>query len=545
MNDSAATTQTAAPTLSFDPTTVARYQLHGQDVPWLLDHWAAHRGEHPFLIWEPKDGNDRTWTYSQFADATRSVAAGLAAKGVKAGDRVLIHADNCPEGVIAWYALSRLGAVAVTTNTRSVAAEVAYFIDHSKAVGAITQPQYASLVAEAGPNLGWVVVTADNSGVEAPADQLEHGRPGFDSLSGDPVAVPELDRDPLRPVGILFTSGTTSKPKAVVHTHGNVLWAAKVNPTNIDFRADDVYLAFLPFFHVNTQGWAIWSVLGTGGSVVLQPRFSASRFWEVIAKHKVSHISLIPFVFKAIGGEPVPEHTVRVGVFGLIMPVLDQWLGMRVIAAYGMTELVTHCIHSNPFESYPDMAMGKVSPGYEWMVVNHEAGRPAEVGEIGELWIRGVRGISVFAEYLDNPEANEKMFTPDGWCRTGDMVRLEADGNVFYTDRDKDALKVGGENVSAREVEDVCRTVPGIDDIAVVAKSHEMLDMVPVAFVIRNAFAAPEEEMGPAIIAACKAALSDFKVPRAVYFLDEFPTAELGKISKKDLRDLAETYPAV
>jgi crotonobetaine/carnitine-CoA ligase len=179
------------------------------------------------------------------------------------------------------------------------------------------------------------------------------------------------------------------------------------------------------------------------------------------------------------------------------------------------------------------------------MVVNHEAGRPAEVGEIGELWIRGVRGISVFAEYLDNPEANEKMFTPDGWCRTGDMVRLEADGNVFYTDRDKDALKVGGENVSAREVEDVCRTVPGIDDIAVVAKSHEMLDMVPVAFVIRNAFAAPEEEMGPAIIAACKAALSDFKVPRAVYFLDEFPTAELGKISKKDLRDLAETYPAV
>ena len=538
-------TESTTTTLNFDPTTVARYQFHGQDVPWLIDHWAEHRAEHPFLIWEPKDGNDKTWTYAQFAAATRSVAAGLAAKGVRAGDRVLIHADNCPEGVIAWYALARLGAVAVTTNTRSVAAEVAYFIDHSQAVGAITQPQYTALVAEAGPGLGWIVVTDDNSGVAAPEDQTAHGRPSFNSLDGDPGSVPTLDRDPLRPVGILFTSGTTSKPKAVVHTHGNVLWAAKVNPTNIDFLANDVYLAFLPFFHVNTQGWAIWSVLGTGGSVVLQPRFSASRFWEVIAKHKVTHISLIPFVFKAIGAEPVPEHTVRVGVFGLIMPVLDQWLGMRVIAAYGMTELVTHCIHTNPFESYPDMAMGKVSPGYEWMVVNHQAGRPVEVGEIGELWIRGVRGISVFAEYLDNPEANEKMFTPDGWCRTGDMVRLEANGNVFYTDRDKDALKVGGENVSAREVEDVCRTVPGIDDIAVVAKSHEMLDMVPVAFVIRNGFAAPEDEMGPAIIAACKAALSDFKVPRAVYFVDEFPTAELGKISKKDLRDLADTYPAV
>jgi len=532
--------------LSFDPTTVARYQLHGQDVPWLLDHWAAHRGEHPFLIWEPKDGNDRTWTYSQFADATRSVAAGLAAKGVKAGDRVLIHADNCPEGVIAWYAVARLGGISVTTNTRSVAAEVTYFIEHSGAKGAITQPQYVSLVQEAGPDLAFVVVTDDNSGEAAPDDQAGHGLDPFSSLEGDPAAVPALDPDPLRPVGILFTSGTTSKPKAVVHTHGNVLWAAKVNPTNIDFRADDTYLCFLPFFHVNTQGWAIWSVLGAGGTVVLQPKFSASRMWPVIEKHAVTHISLIPFVIKAAFEQGIPEgHTVRVGVFGLIMPVLDQMMNMRVIAAYGMTELVTHCIRSNPFETYPDMAMGRVAPGYELMVVNPETGKPVEVGEMGEIWIRGVRGISVFLEYLNNPEANEKMFTADGWCRTGDIVRLEAGGHIFYCDRDKDALKVGGENVSAREVEDVCRTVPGIEDIAVVAKSHPMLDMVPVAFVIRNAFAAPEDEMGPAIIDACRTNLADFKVPRAVYFVDEFPTAELGKISKKDLRELADTYPEV
>ena len=532
-------------TPSFDPAVVAQYQFHGQDVGWLLDHWAQHRGDHAFLVWEPKDGSERVWTYAEFAEATKSVAAGLSAKGVGIGDSVLIHADNCPEGVIAWYACARIGAVGVTTNTRSVAAELNYFIGHAGVVGAITQAQFVGVVQEAGPDLGWIVVTEDNSGVAASDDEATHGLESFASLQLDPADHVAIEPDALRPVGILFTSGTTSKPKAVVHTHGNVLWAAKVNPTNIDMVADDVYLAYLPFFHVNTQGWAIWSVLGVGGSVVLQPRFSASRFWEVINKHQVTHISLIPFVFKAIGGEPIPEHSVKVGVFGLIMPVLDTWLGMRVIAAYGMTELVTHCIHSNPFESYPDMAMGKVSPGYEWMIFNHETSRPAEVGEMGELWIRGVRGISVFLEYLNNEEANEKMFTADGWCRTGDVVRLEADGNIFYCDRDKDALKVGGENVSAREVEDVCRTVPGIEDIAVVAKSHEMLDMVPVAFVIRNAFAGPEEEMGPAIIEACRSQLADFKVPRAVYFVDEFPTAELGKISKKDLRDLADSYPAV
>lgn len=528
-----------------DPATVARYQFHGQDVAGLLDQRAEQRGDHTFLVWEPKDGPARTWTYAEFALATCEVAAGLSERGIGVGDTVLIHAENCPEAVIAWYAVARLGGIAVTTNTRSVAAELEYFIEVSGAVGAITQPQFASVLGEAGSGLRFVILTEDNSGAAASEEQLAMGFDGFESLRGDPGAVPELEPDPLRPVGILFTSGTTSKPKAVVHTHGNVLWAAKVNPTNIDFNPDDTYLCYLPFFHVNTQGWAIWTVLGAGGTVVLQPKFSASRFWDVIAEHEVTHISLIPFVFKAIGVDPIPAHTVRVGVFGLIMPMLDDWLGMRVMAAYGMTELVGHCIRSSPNETYPDMAMGRVAPGYEWIVINHETGHPAEVGEMGELWIRGVRGISVFLEYLNNPEANDKMFTEDGWCRTGDVVRLEADGNIFYCDRDKDALKVGGENVSAREVEDVCRTVPGIDDIAVVAKSHDMLDMVPVAFVIRNAMAEPEEQMAAAIIEACRGALSDFKVPRAVYFLDEFPTAELGKIAKKDLRDLADTYDPV
>ena len=283
-----------------------------------------------------------------------------------------------------------------------------------------------------------------------------------------------------------------------------------------------------------------------GGTVVLQPKFSASRFWDVIAKHSVTHISLIPFVIKAAFETGIPEnHTVKVGVFGLIMPVLDQMMGMRVIAAYGMTELVTHCIHSNDFESYPDLAMGKVSPGYEFLIVDPDTGALCKEGEIGELWIRGVRGISVFWEYFGNAEATEKFFTEDGWGRTGDMVRLLADGNIQYTDRDKDALKVGGENVSAREVEDVVRTVPGLADIAVVAKSHEMLDMVPVAFVILADPAADQEAISAQIIEACKLDLADFKVPRAVYFVEEFPTAELGKISKKDLRDIADSHPAV
>lgn len=524
-------------------TTVAAYQFKGQDIAWLIDHRAQHRGDHTFLIWEPKDGNDRSWTYAEFADETKRVAAGLHDLGVGEGDKVLIHAENCPEAVFAWYACARLGAVAVTTNIRSVAAEVQYFIEQTGCVGAVTQPQYVATVAKAGPDLNWIVVTDDNSGVAPEPDQVDHGHRSFATLTGDPGNLPQRTPDPLAPAGILFTSGTTSKPKAVVHTHGNMLWAAKVNPVNIDMGPDDVYLASLPFFHVNTQSWAIWTTIGCGGTVVLQPRFSASRFWEVIAKHSVSHISLIPFVINAAFEQGIPEsHTVRVGVFGLVMPVLDQMMGMRVLAAYGMTELVTHCIHSSPYETYPDMAMGKVSPGYEYLIVDQDSGAICEQGQRGELWIRGVRGISVFLEYYGNAEATDAFFDADGWCHTGDIVELLADGNIRYCDRDKDALKVGGENVSAREVEDTIRTVPGFKDIAVVAQKHPMLDMVPVAFVIKADPSADDSALEDTIIATCRENLADFKVPRAVYFVDEFPTAELGKVSKKDLRDLADSY---
>lgn len=521
----------------------AAYQFRGQDIGWMLDQRAEHRGDHTFLVWEPRDGSDRSWTYAEFAEETRRVAAGLHARGVGEGDKVLIHAQNCPEAVFAWYGCARLGAVAVTTNIRSVAAEVEYFIEQTGCVGAITQPELIETVAKVGPDLDWIVVTDDNSGVPADPSQLEHGHDGFDSLYGDPTTVPERIMDPLAPAGILFTSGTTSKPKAVVHTHGNMLWAAKVNPANIEMGPDDVYLASLPFFHVNTQSWAIWTTIGCGGTVVLQPKFSASRFWDVIAKHSVTHISLIPFVIKAAFDQGIPEdHTVKVGVFGLIMPVLEEFMKMRILAAYGMTELVTHCIHSSPYETYPDLAMGRISPGYEFLIVDRDTGRICQEGEQGELWIRGIRGISVFLEYFGNQEATDAFFDADGWCHTGDIVQLNEGGNIRYCDRDKDALKVGGENVSAREVEDTIRTVPGLADMAVVAQKHEMLDMVPVAFVIKADATGDENELAEQILTTCRENLADFKVPRAVYFVDAFPEAELGKVSKKELRDMADSY---
>ena len=386
------------------------FQFAGQDVPWLLSQWATTTPDKPVLIWEPRSGKSRTWTYKEFYDQVRGMAAGLAARGVGKGDRVLIHCDNCPEMVLSWYACATLGAVGVTTNTRSVAAEITYFAQKANCQVAITQPQYARLVAAAAPGLRWIAVTEDNGGEAPGEDQTLEGAVAFAALLGDPQEYVLRHREPMLPVGIVFTSGTTSRPKAVVHTHANVLWAARIGASNIGLLGDDTYLVYLPFFHVNAQSWSMWSVLGVGATVVLQPKFSASRFWEVVVRHGVTHLSIIPFVFKAIAGQPVPEHRLKVGVFGAIATPLEAVLGCRILPAFGMTETVTHATRADLWQPYPEGSMGKATPGYELAVVD-DNGELCPPGEIGELWFRGTRGIQLFLEYLGDPEATERAFS--------------------------------------------------------------------------------------------------------------------------------------
>jgi carnitine-CoA ligase len=233
-----------------------------------------------------------------------------------------------------------------------------------------------------------------------------------------------------------------------------------------------------------------------------------------------------------------------VGVFGLILPELDRMFGIAVYAAYGMTETVTHAITGRPSEQLPSRSMGRVSPGYELAVVDKGTGRLCAEGETGELWLKGTRGIQLFLEYFDNPEANADAFE-DGWFKTGDMVKMGPGGNVFYQERDKDLIKVGGENVSAREVEEVVASVPGVAQVAVVAKRHEWLDQVVVAFVITTPDAHDVAQLERRVIEACAAQLAEFKVPRAVYVVDEFPLGTLDKLLKNKLRDLADEQPAV
>ncbi|MBV8950588.1 MAG: acyl--CoA ligase [Actinobacteria bacterium] len=525
-----------------DSTELLEFQMHGQDIPRLLAHWAEQRPNHPALVWEPKEGG-RTWTYQELWTDVRRLANGLAGRGIAKGDKVLLHAENCPEMVLTWLACATLGAVAVTTNTKSVAAEIAYFVDKAQCVAAVTQPQYAALVAEAAGGLKWIAVTDDNSGDPPSADERDHGLEPFGLLSGD-AEWAGRGIEPMLPFGIMFTSGTTSKPKAVVHTHANAIWASRTGPRNIDLGPDDRYLIYLPFFHVNAQSWSFFSVVAVSLKKKLMPKWSTTRFWDVVARQEITHISLMPFCIGTLATPERPQTALRVGVFGLILPDLDRMLGLQVYAAYGMTETVTHAITGKPLEQLPARSMGHVTPGYEVAVVDKETGRLCAEGETGELWLRGTRGIQLFLEYFDNPDANDDAFE-DGWFKTGDMVKMGPGGNVFYQERDKDLLKVGGENVSAREVEDVVGTVPGVAQSAVVGKKHEWLDQIVVAFVIKAPGAPDDAQLEQQVIDACRERLAQFKVPRAVYFVEEFPLGTLDKLLKNKLRDMADEYPPI
>lgn len=526
------------------------YDFAGKDVPWLMKLWATQSPDKAFLIWEPKEGESRSWTYRQFWEDTNKVACGLLAKGVKKGDKLLIHAENCPEMMIAWYASALIGSVAVTTNTRCVGDELTYFADHSGAVGCLTQPKFIQALADSAKSIPWFVVFDDNSGEAAESAEAAYAQkyPRWNSLFQQGSEAPARAPEPMLPVGIQYTSGTTSRPKAVVHTHANALWGGRCGSQNLLMTPEDVYLCFLPCFHVNAQSWTFWTMMWVGGTVVLQPKFSSSKFWELSLKHKVTRASMIPFTIKAMFAQAVPQHHYKTWSTGVKLHLIEQHFKVITFATWGMTETVTHATRSDLFQDSPELNIGVPSPGYEFAIMNPQTGDYCKAGENGDLWIRAVRGVNIFLEYYKNPEAMQKSFTAEGWFQTGDMARLGEDGYLYFADRDKDVLKVGAENVSARQVEEVIGEIVGLgvlDEHWVVAQKHDMLDEVPVVFAIKSPWTQlSEAEIRDKIMKGCQEKLADFKRPRAVYFEKELPRATLEKVAKNKLREMADQYKA-
>jgi crotonobetaine/carnitine-CoA ligase len=507
----------------------------GMDVPWLLRMRAETRRDHPFLIWAPFEASARRWSYGEFHDRVGALAAGLVKRGVKPGEYVLIHLDNCIEAMLAWFACVELGAIAVTTNTRSAPAEMEYFAGHCGAVAAITQPAYAETVSAHCRGLRWIAVISHDAGTASAAPRGER----FEALFADSADRPRRAVDPLAACSVQYTSGTTSRPKAVLWTHANALWGAKVNAAHQDLHEGDVHQTYLPLFHTNALAYSMLASLWVGASCVIQPRFSASRFWPVALEHNATWTSTIPFCMKALLEHEIPrDHSFRLWGTAVNDPPAFVVFGIKIIGWWGMTETITHGIIGEVDQPNPPMSIGRAATEYSLRVTDDD-GAPTEVGGTGNLLIKGVPGLSLFSEYLHNETATRESFDEYGFFITGDRVTLLDNGFIKFGDRAKDMLKVGGENVAASEIEQVIAVVPGVREAAVVAKKHPMLDEVPVVFIIPQAgVEGAPADLHDTVMAACRNSLADFKVPREIRFVDEMPRSTLEKVAKAELRKM-------
>jgi len=507
----------------------------GQDAAALLCARAAARGAHPFLIWAPFEGPQKTWSYAGFENDVARVAGGLLKRGIGARDRVLVHFENCPETLIARFACMWIGAIAVLSNAALAGPELRDVVEASGARAAITQPKFAAILAQHCPHLEWIAVSETDAGEAPTMAHLQARADSFAALMDEPA--PPRAPDPTADALMLFTTGTTSRAKGVVWTHANVLWGGKFGALQNGVRADDVYQIFLPLFHVVGFSWSFLPALYAGATVVLQPRFSGSRFWPVALEHGATLSSQVKFTTNVLSQQPVPDHSLRQFTTALHSPKVAQHFRVREIGGWGMTEMVAEGIVGDPWSEFPGRSIGRPSLGYR-IFIEDDDGRPVAPGGTGHLYVGGVRGLSIFREYDNNPSANAAAFDAQGRFITGDRVVLLENGLIEFGDRTKDVIKVGGEGVSGGEVEAAIATLDGVREVAVVGRPDDMLGEVAVAFVILTADRqADAETMRARIAEHCRASLARFKVPREVHIVEDFPRIGFGKIAKVKIRE--------
>jgi carnitine-CoA ligase len=498
--------------------THALTSFENMDIRTLIDGQSVRHGDHPFLIWEPFEGEGLSWTYSVFSSKIRRFAAGLQARSINPGDRVIVHMSNSPEQVIAWLGCAYAGAVPVTTNTASSGEDIGYFTTHSAARLIITETEFTSLVVASAPGIDVVHLP--------------------ETIDGDPATLAERPHDPMAPFGIQYTSGTTSRPKAVLWTHANALWGARQSAVHEDLRHDDIQLVHMPLFHTNAQVYSILASLWVGATCVLQPKFSASRFWPVSVKYGCTFTSVIPFVWNVLKTQPVPpESRYRIWGSPICDAPTDAYFGVKSLGWWGMTETITHPIVGSPHHADAPMSMGRPAPEYEIHILDADM-QPVKAGETGDLYVRGTPGVSLFKEYAGDPVATANAYTANGLLITGDRARLGPSGHIYFADRSKDMMKCAGENVAASEVERVILETGQVAEVAVVAKPHPMRGQVPAAFVIPGPTAG--DNLIEVILASCQKRLAAFKVPDEIRLVSELPRVALNKVAKNELRALLQ-----
>ena len=509
----------------------------GETFGALLRARAAERGDRVAIVDER-----RRITYAELDERADRLAAGLRELGIARQDRVVVQLPNIAEFFEVCFALFRLGAVPVFALPSHRLTEVSYFCEFSAAAAYITCDveagfDHRTLAAEVAgkvPGLGRVLIAGD------PGDS------GFTALSDVDAEPSELDGpDPGDIAFLQLSGGSTGVPKLIPRTHDDYLYSFRASNDICGVTADTVYLAALPIAHnfpMSSPG--TFGVLHAGGRVVLARRSSPDEVFPLVETERATLVAAVPPL--ALVWLDAAEHTehdlsslrvLQIGgakcsekVARRVRPVL----GATLQQVFGMAEgLVNYTRLDDPEEVIVGTQGRPISPDDEVLVVDDDD-NPVAAGETGHLLTRGpytIRG------YYDAEEHNAKAFTPEGFYRTGDVVRFTPEGNIVVEGRAKDQINRGGEKVAAEEVENHLLAHPSVHDAAVVSMPDPYLGERTCAFVVPRGEAPKPREL---IKFVRQRGLAGYKVPDRVEFVDRFPQTGVGKVSKRDLRAAIE-----
>jgi long-chain acyl-CoA synthetase len=478
----------------------------------LLDS-ASERGDATALKLDDTDVS-----YAMLDGASAHVAGLLRERGVRPGDRVGVMLPNVPYFAVCYYGVLRAGAIVVPMNVLLKGREVAFYCSDPESKVLFAWHDFAE-AAEAG---------AEQAGTDCILV-----KPGeFEQLVGSAPAVTEVaDRAEDDTAVILYTSGTTGKPKGAELTHANLRRNVEIAAGLFDLGADAVTLGALPLFHSFGQTCGLNATISGGGVLTLIPRFDPVKALEIIQRDRVTVFEGVPTMYAAILNVPDADSydtsSLKICVSGgAALPVevlrgFEDKFGCKVLEGYGLSETSPVASFNHPERERKPGSIGTPIEGVEMKLADESNG----VGEIA------IRGHNVMKGYWRNPESTADVMR-DGWFHTGDMAQVDSDGYFFIVDRKKDMIIRGGYNVYPREIEEVLYEHPAVREAAVVGVPHgELGEEVGAAVVLKEGAQAEAQELQ----AFVKEQVAAYKYPRHIWFVDELPKGPTGKILKREI----------
>jgi acyl-CoA synthetase (AMP-forming)/AMP-acid ligase II len=502
------------------------------DMNWfgVLEHHARRTPDKPLAVF-----GDEVVTYRAMEEWAAELAAGLHTRGVGAGDVVGLLSYNNTEFLTTIFAANYLGAIAMPINWRLAAPELRFILEHSGARALVCDRDLVGLANEA---------TNDHDGdlvrVSLTNEEIA-GWERFADLAAEPTPPPRAQAEGDDLHRLMYTSGTTGRPKGVMITHANLAWKNYAHITEFGFTAADVGLACGPLYHVGALDLISTTMIAVGATTIIHRVFDAERVVDEIERSRVTSVWAAPAMVRAILDVASVEQrdlsSVRVIIAGgekMPIPYIERLRSTFPSAwfadAYGLTETVSGDTFLDRESTVSKL--GSVGRACQYLELDiwDEHGKSLPAGERGEVVLRGPK---VFKGYWRDPDATSAAFA-GGWFHTGDIGMKDDDGYLYIVDRLKDMIVSGGENIASSEVERVLYEHRSVLEAAVVGRPDDRWGEVPVAFVVTSSPAAATAEE---LVEHCRRQLAKFKVPKDVVIIDALPRNPSGKVLKRELRN--------